>query len=53
MVVLEPPDGGVVVEGELGVVVWALATPAAASSVASVMMVRFIVAASLSAMDPG
>ena len=42
MVVLEPPDGGIVVEGVLGEVVWALAMPAAARNVARVTMVRFI-----------
>jgi hypothetical protein len=54
MVVAEPPDGGVVVEGELGVVlVWALATPAATSSAARVTIVRFMRGPSLSDMDVG
>jgi hypothetical protein len=44
-------DGGVVADGELGVVVWALATPAAARSVARVTIVRFMVSPSLSVMD--
>jgi hypothetical protein len=49
MVLVEPGEGGV--EGELGEVVWALAMPAAARSVARVTIVRVMVGPSLSVMD--